>query len=323
MRQHILNKINRAFDIVTGSQTHTRSNDEVIAPPTVRRRRGDAALTTRDEPMISAGGGGFIPSSPPAGGFIVEDDKPSQLQEQSAATHIPLAKIPTALQILDLPPADEEVLAIFRNAAGGWNGSSDGNEGVSRKDWISVCSILLSQQDPPDASSEDELMRDGSQPQEESSADDSDGYRDPEEHDWVDEEGSGDEDGDSDDYVQPSKKVTPKKGKGKAEAPTRASKGKKRSKIYSEDEEEVPKSMTRRQKAACREAFALFFPDVEDKDLDSQRIMIKDIVRVSPLVKETITAEEVMEMLTEFSTSPDKSVSLSDFERIMMVAKLA
>lgn len=30
-----------------------------------------------------------------------------------------------------------------------------------------------------------------------------------------------------------------------------------------------------------------------------------------------------MEMLTEFSTSPDKSVSLSDFERIMMVAKLA
>jgi hypothetical protein len=30
-----------------------------------------------------------------------------------------------------------------------------------------------------------------------------------------------------------------------------------------------------------------------------------------------------VEMLNEFSTAPDKSVSLADFERMMMIAKLA
>jgi len=36
-----------------------------------------------------------------------------------------------------------------------------------------------------------------------------------------------------------------------------------------------------------------------------------------------LTADEVLDMLREFSTSPDKSISLSDFENIMMVARLA
>jgi hypothetical protein len=64
-------------------------------------------------------------------------------------THIPLTLIPTALQILDLPPADEEVLAVFENAARGWGGAqvSTGEEGVSREDFRAVCAALLPEEE--------------------------------------------------------------------------------------------------------------------------------------------------------------------------------
>jgi hypothetical protein len=298
--QHILNKIDRVFDAVTRPQHHLTSSDEVVAPVTVRRRRGEVALAMTGQSQ----GGGFIPPSPPpaVGGFIVEDDsgEPQRNTESDdATTYIPLAMIPSALQMLDLPPADEEVLEVFRNAAGGWDGSNDGQQGVSRKDWKSVCSILLSQQEQPRASSGDEIMRDETQPDEESSVEESDEeYRDPEQNGWVKGQQSGDEDEDEDEdeddeYIRPSKQAADRKGKGKARPSAHAPRGKKRRRDSFEDDEDVPKSMTRRQKAACREAFALFFPDVEDRDLDSQRIMIKDIVRVSEVVKVRLTAEDV------------------------------
>jgi hypothetical protein len=292
--QHILNKIDRVFDAVTRPQHHLTSSDEVVAPVTVRRRRGEVALAMTGQSQ----GGGFIPPSPPAaGGFIVEDDsgEPQRNTESDdATTYIPLGMIPSALQMLDLPPADEEVLEVFRNAAGGWDGSNDGQQGVTRKDWKSVCSILLSQQEQPRASSGDEIMRDETQPDEESSVEESDEeYREPEQNGWVKGQQSGDEDEDEDEYNRPSKQAADRKGKGKARPSAHAPRGKKRRRDSFEDDEDVPKSMTRRQKAACREAFALFFPDVEDKDLDSQRIMIKDIVRVSEMVKVRLTAEDV------------------------------
>ena len=53
----------------------------------------------------------------------------------------------------------------------------------------------------------------------------------------------------------------------------------------------TPEAATLRQD--LRHTFALFFPDVSDDKLDTQRIMIKDIVRVAALLKEKITAEEV------------------------------
>jgi len=64
----------------------------------------------------------------------------------------------------------------------------------------------------------------------------------------------------------------------------------------------------------------LFFPDVADDKLDEQRIMIRDIIRVSDLLKEKIKADEITEMLAAFSTSPNGSMSLADFERMMVVA---
>jgi len=50
--------------------------------------------------------------------------------------------------------------------------------------------------------------------------------------------------------------------------------------------------------------------------------MIADIQRVAKLLKEKITAEDMLEMLDVFSTSPDKSMGLEDFERMMVAAKL-
>ena len=67
----------------------------------------------------------------------------------STHTHIPLSLIPAALQSLDLQPDDPDVLAVFQNAASGWE-ASRGSAGrsqdelrVSRKDWRAVCAALL------------------------------------------------------------------------------------------------------------------------------------------------------------------------------------
>jgi len=47
---------------------------------------------------------------------------------------------------------------------------------------------------------------------------------------------------------------------------------------------------------------------------------MRDIIRVAELLKEKIKAEEITEMLAAFSTVPDISMSLADFERMMVVA---
>ncbi|CAE6434125.1 unnamed protein product [Rhizoctonia solani] len=81
--------------------------------------------------------------------------------------------VPTALQMLDLPPDDEDVMNVFRNAATGWESrpgasrrreSGSDNEvvvdkdaglSVSRADWRAVCAVLLSQKDDEDEDEEE------------------------------------------------------------------------------------------------------------------------------------------------------------------------
>jgi hypothetical protein len=192
------------------------------------------------------------------------------------ATYIPLKRIPAALQMLDLPPTDQEVLEIFRNAAGGWGGSKD-NEGVSLKDWRSVCAILLANRNSDDSSIEKDTIEDDSPLYGGTSSDlteENDNYA-------ANSSTSGSE------YsgAASAKKPSPPKKRGQG--------GKSKKKRLQLKDPSEPITLTRRQKQACREAFSLFFPDVKDEDLASQRIMIKDIVRVAELLKEKITAEEV------------------------------
>ncbi|KAL7280855.1 hypothetical protein ACG7TL_005799 [Trametes sanguinea] len=275
--------------------------------------------------------GGFVRDSPPPqGGFLADDDG----SDAGQSTHIPLTSIPTALQLLDLPPDDEDVLSVFRNAASGWGerertaSHRDQNPEeafVSRRDWRAVCAALL---DTAAADEEDVDMDDvpaekhleEKVPLEETPSDS--------EEDYV-ESGAGDsdveEEDDSDDeyreggggFVRPRRAMV-------GTPATKSRRGRKtRTTTESEEEGEDQRTLTALQKEECRAAFALFFPDVTDKELDKQRIRIKDITRVANLLKEKITAEETVEMLEAFSTVPDKSMSLADFERMMVAAKLA
>ncbi|KDQ22219.1 hypothetical protein PLEOSDRAFT_1086936 [Pleurotus ostreatus PC15] len=93
-----------------------------------------------------------------AGGFIVEDAVVAETDAQRAAipsARIPLASIPAALELLDLPPHDRQILAVFRDAAEsddedgddtagyGANGGSGKEASVSRSQWRAVCAVLL------------------------------------------------------------------------------------------------------------------------------------------------------------------------------------
>lgn len=294
LSKRTLKRIDDAFDCTVHAQAVSgygySDEGDVVAPRTVRRRRGKALNPSSS----SGGGGGFIPDSPSLGGGFLPDSDGDQMDVEydthnsSEPTHIPLTLISTALQILDLPPADEEILAVFENAARGWGGAKapTGEEGVSRKDFRAVCAALL--------------------PEEEDQEDGSDGSegedKEPEvselqqDGEYFEEESSLSVDEDSDEYT----------GKGKARAkavaksrPTPRRRGNKRKRVDSTDisDDDRPIRITPRQRAECRKAFALFFPDVPESELDSQRIMIKDIVRVAGLLREKIKAEEVRRVL--------------------------
>ena len=84
--------------------------------------------------------GGFLPPEPSSA-----DD--GELEDDTRADAIPFSAIPSALQALDLQPDDEDVLAVFRNAATGWENKGGSEDDahllVGRKDWRAVCAALL------------------------------------------------------------------------------------------------------------------------------------------------------------------------------------
>ncbi|KAI0334503.1 hypothetical protein GY45DRAFT_1242246 [Cubamyces sp. BRFM 1775] len=309
LSSHLQERIDAAFDTA-----QLQGSDE--REPARKRRK------VEHSPEPQAGGflvdepapGGFVLEQPAPGGFLVDDTGPhgggfvpDRTSDNERHTHIPLSLIPTALQILDLPPDDEDVLSVFQNAASGWSehkrgrpdvherGSNQEDGGlVSRKDWRAVCAALLD----TGAGDREDVHMDGDGRVDRSPT----GTDGPEEA----EEAPSDS---GEDYTRVS-----------------SSKGRKRRSTAGSDEEEEGKEdrgLSARQKKECRAAFSLFFPDVADAELDKQRIRIKDITRVAKLLKEKVTAEETVEMLEAFSTAADKSMSLGDFERMMIAARLA
>src|SRR5258708_4304435 len=89
---------------------------------------------------------------PSGGGFVVQSSPP-----ECQNTQISLDLIPSALQHLDIPADDEEVLSIFRNAASGWASSSsepqsalNSDRYVSRDDFRAVFAVLLENMSPQD-----------------------------------------------------------------------------------------------------------------------------------------------------------------------------
>lgn len=269
-----------------------------------------------DEPVTGGGfivddgdddsGGGFIPEpSPPRAGPSTSaapgDYDPGVQGEEGFAgsnLHIPLSLIPTALQILDLPPDDEQVLFVFKNAASGWTSGPTSarraaraagptEEVVSLRDWRAVCSALL-EPGAQDDEEDERVDRDGDARMLDEMLEDSGGSSE----EYVESdpgEDSGDPDPGDDDYsdtlVNGSARSTRRRS-------TRANRG-----FDESDEEDVEikknRPLTTRQKETSRQAFALFFPSSVDVGLENQRITISDLVRVSKELNEKITYDQV------------------------------
>ncbi|KAJ3724086.1 hypothetical protein C8R42DRAFT_664516 [Lentinula raphanica] len=177
-------RIDHAFAL--GAEDPERSlngREDPDERPSKRRKLGGQAqgldIDPNSEMTDTGGGGGFLLPDTTAhdeggggggGGFIIDDpellpeeteNKQPQAQpnldsHSSSYSYIRLLSIPTALADLGLPPDDERILSVFRNAAGGWGDGDEGKGkgkaaakdedskiGVSLADWRAVCAILL------------------------------------------------------------------------------------------------------------------------------------------------------------------------------------
>ncbi|KAF9508143.1 hypothetical protein BS47DRAFT_1398021 [Hydnum rufescens UP504] len=365
----IRKQIDNAFNAV--ALTNGSIPERGLVPPAAKRRKLAPALdgmqsNYHDETgatSLPEEGGGFIPGDTDAGfvpegnseegrampdlggGFLVEDGNVPD--ERDMPQYISLSSIPQALQILDLPPSDPDVLDIFKSAASGWTFQGrDRSEmitsdtwdekgrselGVRREDWREVCSVLLAPRalaDGEDTANLGDILREdeteggeddgGLQTNESEPSDSGDYYEDDEDGTGADDD--DDDDGDDDEYEASSRRHSTIAARPDVKRSARR-KGKGEGKNLLGPHEAL-------------RTFALFFPDVElthlngrenteaKKSLEKKRIMIKDITRVATTVGEKIKMDEILEMLEAFSSAQDKSISLPDFERMVMAARL-
>ncbi|KAF7344984.1 hypothetical protein MVEN_01661200 [Mycena venus] len=269
------------------------TNDSFAALPKYLQRRIDKAFDasgTANDANPADSGGGFIAGG---GGFLVED----------SPTQIPLSAIPGALQRLDLPPDDEQVLLVFKNAASGWQsttnrpeeiGVGEGALYVSKEDWRSVCTVLLEHRAEEYEDSDGTGSGEGAV---DSDGADEDEYQEQDEPD-------ADSDSDSDEYMEEGPSTSRRRTRSNMK--TRRSRS---SSASSASSASTPKKLTARQKKTCLDTYALFFPKVSEEELTTKRIGIKDIQRLTKLIGDKLKGDEIIEMLGEFSTSPDKNTA--------------
>ena len=292
----------------------------VLTVMSLRARIDDAFYIALDpqnrpshDPVEAPGGfllddnlGGFFPPSPPTAGH--ETGHGSERDEQSS--YIPLSRIPHALQLLDLPPDDEEVLAVFRNAATGWEDddssrrtarrrkrdlttTSEDNDAteelVSLRDWRAVCAAVMGEdgddEDDREGSSainDDEILdatgEDSSPELEESSGGSSDEYRITE----------------TKSRKRSRKSAAATGGDAGATRKTRARKSqsattRRRSPLSPSTSADI----TPRQRRECLKAFLLFFPGVPEEEAQHRRLGMREVNVAATVLKEKIKAEEV------------------------------
>ncbi|KAL5477010.1 hypothetical protein ACEPAI_3197 [Sanghuangporus weigelae] len=360
--EQTLRRIDEAFDRAISESRP----EEKQRPRKRRRIEQDAQPGPSTEPELAGGfllddndNNGNADLIDAGGGFVLEDNDDEENENASSTsqpTLIPLALVPRALQLLDLDPSDTQVLSVFKNAASSW--SDENQEGrrrprraqqlsnlsdmdeeaeaeqvISRRDWRAVCAALIPSGNPLDSplTSIEDSDNDGDTravPEEESDSGSSAVV-------------SGDleeSDTSSDEYIPDSKR----KGKGKSKSKSRLqnnksspskkarqSKGKTR-----RDSTPDTTTLTSRQQQDTLSAFALFFPskpkgtrsDLSEDELSKKRLTIKDIANAAASIKEKITAEEIIEMLTYFSpssTHKNPTMSFQEFQQMMIAARLA
>ncbi|CAE7182024.1 unnamed protein product [Rhizoctonia solani] len=307
------------------------------------------------------------------GGFKEDEDEPE--------ASIPLSMVPTGLQMLDLPPDDEDVMNVFRNAATGWESrpgvrrrdsddqmivDKDTGLSVSQVDWRAVCAVLLGQkpdddEEPPkkrtkapeveDLEPERRVTRGQARAAAKqaepkmSEAEDSDeeggGFLVEDEGGFI--PGSDDEQGgfqlasdeemgdaqdasDSDQYSDDASSVSEFGAPSQPRA-TRSKKGVDVDLDVDLDnnwENDMPRSLTVRQLKEAKLAFALFFPGVDESDpsLNTRRLGAKEVQEAAKALKESLSSNDVTEMLSMFSSAPDGSIGLEEFARMAVMARL-
>lgn len=306
-------RVDEAFDAsaVPRKPTPVRQNNDELAAP------GGFIIDDVDSAAAHA-------EEEPGGFFIDSESSTSRVHGSDISGddfYVPLSSIPGTLHLLDLE-SDDEILGVFRNAAGGWGARNTDIEGVNRKDWRAVCAVLLEGQDGNSPRSEEAEVVEV----EGESGSEGDEYQ-------IsvlssDQEESSDEYQDNISGIVKSKQATSGSRKASSKCST-----------VSLDDVRV----TAEQRAICREDFARFFPAIADAQLDSQRITAQEIIQAALLLKESLKPEEVSyvacttpgtpvlmliplsqvrEMLQVFSSSEDGSMSLEDFERMMARTKM-
>ncbi|KAG9096441.1 hypothetical protein FRC06_008665, partial [Ceratobasidium sp. 370] len=88
--------------------------------------------------------------------------------------------------------------------------------------------------------------------------------------------------------------------------------------------DDVPLTLTVRQEREARLAFALFFPgmDANDPALNTKKIGIREVGDAAKTLKEKISTDDIIEMLSMFSSGPGGTVGLEEFGRMAVMAKL-
>lgn len=225
-----------------------------------------------------------------AGGFLLEDS-----EQQQQPSHIPLSCIPHALQLLDLPPDDDQVLAVFRNAATGWGeahssslrslhrrpprGASEDNDVaeqlVSLEDWRAVCAAIMN--DGGDGVEEEENL-------------DATGGEDLSSE--LEESSGG---GSSDEY-RVTEAASRKRSRKSAAATQKTRVRKTRSAAARRGPPPSPSTsaeITPRQRRECLQTFLLFFPDVPEEQANRRRLGVREVNTAATVLNEKLKTEEV------------------------------
>jgi hypothetical protein len=240
----------------------------------------------------SSGGGFLLEDNEPPGGFNGDALENIEREGPEDSNKILLGLIPAALQRLDLPPDDPDVLAVFRNAASGWTSSSLNSLGIShstetyvdRDDWRSVCAVLLEGR-APELDNGKSLSNSPSSAQMDEEDDEDASMTD----DYVDDKSPSHSDREQEDSDEDYREASVRNSRRRGNRTT----GGKRFLSPPSRLSEKPGQPTSRQRQTCLSTFGLFFPEVPSLELSKQKIMVADIQRVAKLLGEKIKADEV------------------------------
>ncbi|POW21000.1 hypothetical protein PSHT_02946 [Puccinia striiformis] len=263
---------------------------------------------------------------------------------RKVSNYMSIRKIPDALKMLNLPYRNSEILSIFENAASSDEEDRSDRQSrsiqpkeklISRIKFSKVCAVLMVANGDDD---EDSGMENNGEGDEDIRID-----RVEDDDDYGVEQGSSDQASSTSDY-QPdppphgtSTRSRPRKGTqslqtrtsptsecapsdvvlSKARPQRRQAKGKK-AKRFSEAEGEEDGDDESAMQSSALDTFALFLqPTVESSDLSNHTIGFEEIRRAADQLGETMSDEEISEMLNYASYTNNSRVTFQAFERLV------